>query len=79
MTEHVYDSPTGKYLLIPQGSKLIGVYDSGLETTSWIVALAMLRAPSWAPYPGIYRAHRDRKRLHSILESLIIEARQAPG
>jgi len=39
----------------------------------------MLRAPSWVPYPGIYRAHRDRKRLHSILESLIIEARQAPG
>lgn len=28
VTEHVYDSPTGQYLLIPQGSKLIGVYDS---------------------------------------------------
>ena len=28
VTEQVYDSPTGKYLLIPQGSKLIGVYDS---------------------------------------------------
>jgi len=28
VTEHVYDSPTGKYLLIPQGSKLIGIYDS---------------------------------------------------
>lgn len=28
VTEHVYDSPTGKYLLIPQGSKLLGVYDS---------------------------------------------------
>jgi type IV secretion system protein TrbI len=28
VTEHVYDSPTGKYLLIPQGSKLIGAYDS---------------------------------------------------
>jgi len=28
VTEHVYDSPTGRYLLIPQGSKLIGVYDS---------------------------------------------------
>jgi type IV secretion system protein TrbI len=28
VTENVYDSPTGKYLLIPQGSKLIGVYDS---------------------------------------------------
>jgi type IV secretion system protein TrbI len=24
VTENVYDSPTGRYLLIPQGSKLIG-------------------------------------------------------
>jgi type IV secretion system protein TrbI len=28
VTENVYDSPTGHYLLIPQGSKLIGIYDS---------------------------------------------------
>ncbi|NUJ81794.1 TrbI/VirB10 family protein [Methylocystis sp. FS] len=27
-TESIYDSPTGKFLLIPQGSKLIGLYDS---------------------------------------------------
>ena len=28
VTENVYDSPTGRYLLVPQGSKLIGIYDS---------------------------------------------------
>jgi len=28
VSENIYDSPTGNYLLIPQGSKLIGVYDS---------------------------------------------------
>jgi type IV secretion system protein TrbI len=28
VTENVYDSPSGRYLLIPQGSKLIGIYDS---------------------------------------------------
>ena len=28
VTENVYDSPTGHYLLIPQGAKLIGTYDS---------------------------------------------------
>lgn len=28
VTEHVYDSPTGTHLLIPQGAKLIGQYDS---------------------------------------------------
>ncbi len=28
VTQNVYDSPTGRYLLIPQGAKLIGLYDS---------------------------------------------------
>ncbi|MGX9182057.1 TrbI/VirB10 family protein [Mesorhizobium sp. BHbdii] len=28
VTENVYDSPTGSYLLVPQGAKLIGQYDS---------------------------------------------------
>jgi type IV secretion system protein VirB10 len=28
VTENVYDSPTGQSLLIPQGSRLIGAYDS---------------------------------------------------
>lgn len=28
VTENVYDSPTGRFLLIPQGSRLIGIYDS---------------------------------------------------
>lgn len=28
VTQHVYDSSSGRFLLIPQGSKLIGVYDS---------------------------------------------------
>jgi type IV secretion system protein VirB10 len=31
VTENVYDSPTGAYLLIPQGSKLIGTYDSQIS------------------------------------------------
>ena len=28
VTEHVYNTPSGKFLLIPQGSRLIGQYDS---------------------------------------------------
>ena len=28
VTENVYNSPTGRFLLIPQGARLIGVYDS---------------------------------------------------
>jgi len=30
VTETVYDSPTGRFLLIPQGTKLIGQYDSSV-------------------------------------------------
>lgn len=28
VTEHIYDTPTGRYLLIPQGTRVIGRYDS---------------------------------------------------
>jgi type IV secretion system protein TrbI len=28
VTENVFDSPTGRFLLIPQGTRLIGIYDS---------------------------------------------------
>lgn len=31
VTENVYDSPTGRRLLIPQGSRLIGEYDSNVS------------------------------------------------
>ena len=30
VTENVYDSPTGRILLIPQGTRLIGQYDNGV-------------------------------------------------
>lgn len=30
VTQHIYDSPTGRFLLVPQGTRLIGQYDSGV-------------------------------------------------
>jgi type IV secretion system protein VirB10 len=30
VTENVYDSPTGRLLLVPQGTRLIGQYDNGV-------------------------------------------------
>ncbi|TGT09998.1 TrbI/VirB10 family protein, partial [Mesorhizobium sp. M8A.F.Ca.ET.213.01.1.1] len=30
VTQNVYDSPTGRSLLIPQGTRVIGQYDSGV-------------------------------------------------
>jgi len=31
VTENVYDSPTGRFLLIPQGARLIGQYDAHID------------------------------------------------
>ena len=31
VTEHVYDSPTGRTLLVPQGTRIIGQYDSDVQ------------------------------------------------
>jgi cytochrome P450 len=50
-----------------------------LESTSWVIALAMVGAPRWAPFPGLVRTHLNRKRLHTMLESLILEAERTPG
>lgn len=39
-TANVYDSPTGRILLIPQGARLIGVYDSEVAAGQTRVLLA---------------------------------------
>ncbi|WEX11511.1 TrbI/VirB10 family protein [Chelativorans sp. AA-79] len=31
VTEHVYDSPTGRILLVPQGTRIIGQYDNAVQ------------------------------------------------
>ncbi|WP_273770550.1 TrbI/VirB10 family protein, partial [Aeromonas hydrophila] len=28
VTENIFDTPTGRFLLVPQGARLIGIYDS---------------------------------------------------
>ena len=43
VTENVYDSPTGRTLLIPQGSKLVGEYDSQVSFGQERVLLAWTR------------------------------------
>ncbi len=43
VTENVYDSATGRYLLIPQGSKLIGAYDNAVTTGQQRVLVAWTR------------------------------------
>jgi type IV secretion system protein TrbI len=43
VTQNVYDSPTGRILLIPQGAKLVGIYDSQVEFGQNRVLLAWTR------------------------------------
>jgi type IV secretion system protein TrbI len=43
VTENVYDSPTGRYLLIPQGARLVGEYDSGISARQRRVLLVWSR------------------------------------
>ena len=43
VTQNVYDSPTGRILLIPQGAKLIGEYDSSVSFGQSRVLLAWNR------------------------------------
>jgi type IV secretion system protein VirB10 len=43
VTENVYDTPTGRFLLIPQGSRLIGAYDTGVVFGQSRVLLAWTR------------------------------------
>jgi type IV secretion system protein VirB10 len=43
VSENVYDSPTGKIVLIPQGAKLIGTYDSQIAFGQRRVFLAWTR------------------------------------
>src|SRR6202000_1835084 len=43
VTESVYDTPTGRFRLIPQGARLIGVYDSQVATGQSRVLLVWTR------------------------------------
>jgi type IV secretion system protein TrbI len=43
VTENVYDTPSGRLLLVPQGARLIGVYDSQVATGQSRVLLVWTR------------------------------------
>lgn len=47
-----------------------------LESTGWSIALAMVKAPEWTPYPGQRRAARARDYLRGELLRLVAERRR---
>jgi type IV secretion system protein VirB10 len=63
VSENVYDSATGRYILIPQGSKLVGIYDNGVITGQQRVLVAWTRIifPDMPP-PSISARCRARTR-----------------
>ena len=50
-----------------------------LESTSWAIALTLLQAPDWMPYPGKLRAVRARNYLRAELLRLAAERRPGAG
>ncbi len=57
VTQNVYDSPTGRVLLIPQGARLVGEYDSEIAAGQRRVLLAWDRLI----LPGGRSIHLDRQ------------------
>ncbi len=47
-----------------------------LESTSWVVALTLLRAPAWLPFPGRAKAERAKTYLRDELLRLAAEGRR---
>ncbi|GJD63586.1 cytochrome P450 [Methylobacterium frigidaeris] len=47
-----------------------------LESTSWVFALTLLRAPAWMPFPGRARAERAKSYLRDELLRLAAEGRR---
>jgi len=43
VSENIYDTATGRFIVIPQGSKLVGTYDSGITTGQERVLVAWTR------------------------------------
>ena len=43
VSENVYDTATGRYILIPQGAKLVGTYDNAVTTGQERVLVAWTR------------------------------------
>jgi cytochrome P450 len=50
-----------------------------LESTRWAIALTLLQAPDWIPYPGKLRAVRARNYLRAELLRLAAERRPGAG
>jgi cytochrome P450 len=44
-----------------------------LKSTSWVMALTIVGAPRWVPYPGLRKARRGRDYLRQFIDGLMTE------
>src|SRR3954466_8843522 len=56
-------------------SRVEQAFTDYLNTTSWAIALILLRAPRWMPYPGRRRAERARDYLRGEVARIVSERR----
>ncbi|MGY2048297.1 cytochrome P450 [Methylobacterium sp. JK268] len=67
-------------MLSGHGAIDVGRVETGitdfLESTSWVFAMTLLRAPEWMPYPGRRRSDRARSYLRDELLRLVAEGRR---
>jgi cytochrome P450 len=56
-------------------SRVEQAFTDYLNTTSWAIALILLRAPRWMPYPGRRRAERARDYLRGEVAGIVSERR----
>ena len=47
-----------------------------LESTSWTLALSALRAPSWTPFPGKWKADRGSAYLRGMVRDRVVQRRR---
>lgn len=50
-----------------------------LKPTGWVIALSILQAPRWFPYPGRRRAMEAASHLRSVITAMVAERRQHRG
>ena len=82
VSQNVFDSATGKYLLVPQGSRLIGIYQNASTYGQQRVEIAWQRLSSRTPRAWISRRCREPtgrlRRFHRRSEQPLPERPLAP-
>jgi cytochrome P450 len=76
MMRTTFDIVLATMLSAPSGGDTATITDY-LESTSWVMALTILGAPRWVPYPGLWKARRGRDYLKQLVGGWVSQAGQS--